>query len=1298
MKKVKSLKSKIIMFIFALIFPLSASGLVYSLNNFDTAKADDTNSASTQYYSGYTSEISLTNGNFNSGSSTYSISTSLSGWSGQVTNSNTTAGIINTGNTFQTHMASTYHLSKNPLSKGVDKYILMINSRTEDSNSTNTSNIYKTKRQGYKSSSISLDANSFYSFQVSFKNDTNYNPHTTYAFYSTTNKEVSIDSNSFKSKAFDDYISFTYNSRAYYLHKTLDEHETLTEGLTNITTFYEDEQYVGFMKDSTPVYVSTENITKTEVEGKTQINVNNGATLYTCPIVYDAETKTYDVPSGTRYYTTKTEYTSLNDYVYGSIYLSGLTDENGEPVKADFEQVSSKEWITFYFFVATGNQSQNVSLDLWLGTNVPGHESSGVVFFDDCHVYKYSENSFWKAYNSYYGKTYTQEITDTDGSLTTQETECVDFVDLRSTKVLNYPDSNFDFEEGAFNDNLSSLKNWTKQGAGNAQVFDSRNANYFKSVTGYDFVGSNLSCEVEIDEEKINITPNNYVLALWANNNTVSVKSQNIDVVSNEIYKIKAYYKISKLTSGNVYMIVEENDSVIKQYGLEAGKNYTLTGETVSSAVSTNGDSNFVNNYGVIEFYVKGGALYDSSINLSLSLGKSDENATGCVVFDDITIEKASSTEYENATNSVELNSYSSSQIVPNGNFNSVTIDNGDYPLSAKDWTVENGTGMVYNGVFNVAHYDDYRAKYNELAANNVEDLNNPYYWAEYASNPNSSTGSKVDNVYMLANITSSWQKLTSSTFTLDADSTYKLSFKYKTTENGKIKFSIVGEDVITMFEVENLSSNGLWKTYEVYIKSFSGANQISMVIDFGDENSTLTGFAYLDNFDLQSIESTEYDAKAEAGVGANYGIVDMTNFYLNLPTNNITQDITNGVNSPAYSGSVSSNPDNADILGGIILSDRWSEGSHYYIEKENQNDEAKKVFYINCNGVGSYTIESNYNLDLKADSYYSLSFKLKTNFLYTNNGTELDKNKDYTYGLTFGLTGFDYMTELVSNEEYQTYTIYFHPTEDTSSKIHMALICDAIETQGSMVLYDLQLTVLEDETEFNKANTTFNANGYDINKDRVFVASVQDAEAENPDETPEEGGEETTTGTNNGFEWLLMISSLITAGAIIIAVVGSILKKVKLKKIERKKKASYDRKESLNIDAIKIKAKQQRDAEIAEIKNTITKFQTELDNLEKVHKQKILNLREKDKGHVSKETDREFKLFAQKRTVIVEKIDSLNKQIEQHNSPEYLLSLERKVYLQEENKQKELQKLSKKLNKEKSADKNNANQKSSKK
>ena len=148
---------------------------------------------------------------------------------------------------------------------------------------------------------------------------------------------------------------------------------------------------------------------------------------------------------------------------------------------------------------------------------------------------------------------------------------------------------------------------------------------------------------------------------------------------------------------------------------------------------------------------------------------------------------------------------------------------------------------------------------------------------------------------------------------------------------------------------------------------------------------------------------------------------------------------------------------------------------------------------------------------------------------------------------------------------------------------------------------------------------------------------------------------------------------------AIVIAIVGVALRRVKIKKIERKRKESYDRKSSLEVDAIKIKARAERDAEVQKIKEEVEKFNKELQSLEEKHKEKVIKLRSKDKGEVSKQTDREFKDFARKRTVVAEKIDSLNKQIENIMSPEYLLDLERKIYTQEEAKKRELAKLSKK-------------------
>lgn len=1292
MKKFRTIKSKIIMFIFALILPLSATGLVYSFDAMENAKADD-NVSSTNYYSGYMKELSLTNNNFNSSSSTYSISTSLSGWTGQMSDKRTTAGIINTGNTFQTYMSSTYRLAKNPLSKATDKHILMINSKTDDSSDSAK---YATARQGYKSSTISLDKNSFYSFQVSFKSDTNYNSYTSYVHFGEISGDTTISKEAFEKVGFGKYVSFTYKSKNYYLLKDLQEDSITTDAIENISVFYEDDEYVGFLKDdSTPVYVSVNDLEKTTIsDTETKIDVKANSTLYTCELTYqkNGSTENYKVLDGTKYYTTKTDYTSLNDYVYGSMYLDGLTDENGDPVEAKYVKVSSKEWETFYFFVATGNKAQSVTMDLWLGANEAGHESSGVVFYDDCHVYQYSENNFWKTYQSYFGKKYSQDITDNTGTTTTQTFDCVNLVDLRTSQKLDYSSHNLDFEEGIYNDDVTSLKKWKKDGSGNAQIFNSKAPQYFKSITGYDFVGSNLSCTVNIDEEEVTLTPNNYVLGLWSKDNYVKVTSDNIDINANEIYKIKAYYKISELSNGNVYLSIKENDTILSTYNLTEDQ-YTLKDETTSSGVSSNADNDFTNDYGTIEFYVKGGALYNSSINISLGLGKSDETATGCVVFDDITIEKATSSDYENATNKTTLDEKTGSLTISNGNFNKITIDETfKAPYTAENWTVSGGNGLLFNGVINTEKttYNKYISLFNAYQANSeTADNNNPYYWASYSNPANSQNRTDVpDNVMMLANLNKSWQKLTSDNISLEASTAYELNFKYKTYNTSatpaKFKVSLYSTDGVKLFESQELTSNGSWKQegYSMYLNSFAGASEVYIVIDFGTQDDKVEGFAYFDNFELNTIESSVYDNKANnaEGNGDRFGIVDMSDFFLNLPTNNITEDL-NTSTTPAFTGTVSSTDGN-HILGGIVKSDKFANEDtlkSFEIAKESADEESKNVFFITSQGIGSYTIESNFNIDLKADTYYALSFKLKTAFRYSSNNETLDKKKDYSFGATFGLTGFDYMTELKSNEDYETYTMYFNPSEAKSAKLHIAFVCDSNETIGTMALYDI---AFEESTEdaYNTAKETASSKKFNINEDRVFVAN---AENSTDDDNKDDDNKDTDTSDKQSFDWLL-IPTLITALAIVIAVVGFFMRKIKIKKIEKKRKETYDRKSSLNIDIVKSKARRQRDAEVEEVKSTISKFQKELDELEKIHKQKVLNLREKDKGQVSKETDREFKLFAQKRTVIAEKIDSLNKQIEQINSPEYLLNLERKVYAQEEMKQKELSKISKQLNKEK--------------
>ena len=1263
MKKHKNSKSKFFMFTFALAMPFAAATSAYAGLSTNEALAETT---SKNYYSGYSSEVSLSNNNFNSSSSYTTLISSPTGWTKTVYNGTVTAGVINVGNSFQSNMSGSFKLSNNPLSKASDKYILMINSKT-DSDSDDAC-------AKFRSNSISLAANSFYSFQASFKADTNYESYTAYVEKDTVpaGKTGYVYASDFSGATFklddDVYVPFTFNSKTYYVKKNLSFKETLTNNIENIvrkadrtTTyddyiFYEDSAVVGIVKDGDVMFVKKtdlEDVDEVYVKNETPVSgyrISSGKDVYNCNLEYEEGNNRFVVEEGTKYYTTKTEYTSLNDYVSGAIFLDGLKDADGKDVEVKFDRLSSKNWTTVYFFVATGNEAQNVSFDLYLGSK--DKPSSGVVFFDDCHVYQHSQNTFYKTLQAYGDKKHAVEKTNLDGSVSTILESSVKYVDFSEDKTIDTfktADFNFDFEQPIFGENGKNLTAWTKSGSGLAQIFDVKSPNFFD---GYDFVGSDLSCKAVYDASTntvTSITENAQVLGLCAKDNFVKVTSNKISVESNAIYKISAKYKISNIESGNAYVSVVENDKVLSDYELSQ---YSVASEVYSTALSSNGSENFSNSYSTVEFFVKGNALYNSYVNLALSLGKADESATGAVVFDSITIERATESDYSGASNKISLGpTWTSNAGIENGTFNSATIVEDNDLLSPSGWTVTKGSENNFFGVINTdaQRYQGY--------------VDAGYAWA--IANPKSQNGKTTpNNILMLSNITNSYQSVKSSNFTIsnssDSDLTcqyYRLRFDYKniginkSNSESALKLSLFLENGTKIFESDDFSeTEGTWRTFEISIKSSElGSETVYAQIDFGTSENKIGGNVYLDNFSFETIDATVVD-------------VDLSNFMKNLPTNAVEENV---VDSPAYNFVTSSTDNNLGerkIVKGKYLKDAGS------VLFENGTED-KDFFYLTSQGKGVYYVESNFNINLKSGKYYALSFKLKSYF------NEVD-DSEVKFGAHVGLTGFDYLENLVSSDEYQTYTIYFKPSEDASTKLHIAL--DAYNG-GAISIYDTKLETLT-EDEFNLVKEEVNAKDYNFEDGRKFITKANDAEVPEEDEKPE--NEEKTSPSSSELNWSIYVASAITGLAIIIAVIGYALSKVKIRKIERKKKESYDRAKSLIIDRIKGIARKQRDAEANEIKAKISNFETELASLEKEHKAKVLALREKDQGVVSKETDKAFKSFAQKRTVISEKLSSLNRQLEEKQSPEYLLSLEREIYAKEEMKARQLLKESKKENK----------------
>ena len=1270
MKKILNfIKAKFLMFILALVLPLSATGFSISL-----LKASNADAATNgrDYHTSYMSEVSLTNSNFDS-SSTTSLRTSISGWTSQNANSNTTAGVINVGTSFQNNMSS-YHLSVNPLAKAADKQVLMINSQVTGSSA------HAVAQQGYKSSEITLSANGYYSFSASFKSDTNYESYTDYVelgVVSEANRTIPsstfIDTNlnnSFTAPGEKTYIAFTYSTNVtYYLAKELTAASALGDEVvitnnTNATDnyiFYTDENFVGFMHDGNALYISKEDLPDAvEADGHQTYTLGASLQTYTCNLEYDPSAKNYRI-TGQKYYDRETKYTSLDDFTFGSIYLSGLKDDDGNELDVKFSKINSKDWTTYTFYVATGANSQSVNLELWLGGKENGNKSSGVVFFDDVHLYQHTSTSFWNLYKANANKKYTQEIK-VGGSTIEKTYDATNLVNLQKDNALDYSTYNFDFEDVS-----NDITGWTTSGNGNARIFDVNDPTAFKAATGQNFVGSPLTCIVDIEAGEVTITPNRYVLALWANDQKVRVTSQDLLVEANAVYKVTASYKVGTL-SGNAYMFVSENDNVLADYNITSNY-YKVADEVASSALNSNGDNEFNNKYNTIEFYIKGNTLFDSSVNISLGLGNGEATATGLVVFDNIKIEKTNSTEFANASTKISLGSEFNTTSVTNGNFNTLTIsDEGNAPFAPDSWTIDSSEEITFGGVINSSQraMTKYIAKYNEIKDSGVVDAENPYVWAYYlASSPKNAYGSTEDsdNVLMLANLQNAWQKVSTPSVTISSGSKARFAFSFK---GANIKFTILGKNGTKLYE-EELNSAGTWMDYSVVFNA-SGEETISAEITFGTQDDKVSGFAFFDNFIFKSsISDSIYDNAANK--------VDMTNFYMNLPTNEITDELETSV-APAYTGEVVTG--NADSnRGGVVLSDKFADGDPFHIDGDSQN-----VFFFNNQSVGGYRIQSNYSIKLSS-GYHLLTFKVKTNFVKAKN--ELDSTKKYNYGLTAGLTNFNYLKNIRCDEDFETYSIYIHASSDTTAELYLSFTSDTNDTLGSAVLYDINIEDTDSDT-YKAAETTCKAKNYDANDGKVFVAKA--SEASEDDDNENENEKNDSPARNNDLNWSLIVSGAITGLAIVLAVILLVFRNIKIKKIEIKRRENYDRKTSVEYDIARKKAENQVKAEVKALEEDARKMKAELDRLEKDHKEKVVALRAQDKGKVSKETDRAFKDYARKRAVIAEKVDSINKKIEETKSPDYLLGLERKIYTQDATQKRNLEKTSKAENKK--ADKAN--------
>lgn len=896
---------------------------------------------------------------------------------------------------------------------------------------------------------------------------------------------------------------------------------------------------------------------------------------------------------------------SFNDAnEFASIYISGLVDENGDEIELSTTNIQAREWQVQYYYIATGAQEQTITIDLWLGSET--FASTGVAFFDEVCGRQLSENAYY----------WTMQKNQESGiACKNVLIEKSNFVDTSSL--------NFDFEkdlEGSTN-NLVDWERTTSAENSHAMILN-MNEDNFKNTTDLTYPGTDFSKD------------NSQALVLWTDDDSyVTVESLPFEIKSMMTYKVTLHVKFADLESGSFYVKLNETETIKNNF--EYLKNYELMSAT-SSAVSTNGSNNFINSYNEVTFYIQGHDRYDSEVTMSLMLGTSDSLAKGGVVVDNITLEQIAYGDFSSEGNVLKLaTATDESTTITNGYFNQGEPETKEHNFPVKPAGFEISQSSLpatkEAGIINIyaPYFESYKA--------------NGYDWAQSLANPgNPNADSKTDdvnNILMMYNAQLDYQSITSSTFTLTAGSYYNFSIDFKTYgENAKFNIKLIDEDGIVILYEKGLNSS-VWTTYNAVINAGETSSTITAVIEFGNEDEKATGYAFFDNMELLTSSSEEFETATVK--------VDLSGFMLSLdPNNEIGYTLTS---SNVYAGSLTSGSIGT-AEGGIIKGE--GNDSFGYKDHESIDDGSltKNVLTIITYDKATYTLTSNFKLSLEASKYYVLKFRLLTSL--PDEFTYVDDNGDEqqaSFGVSVGLSEYNLVTNLKANEGWTSYEIYFEATEAVESDFVFKLVSDRIETSGYAYLTDITWA----ESDSTTYEGLSEKEGYD---ETIFKAEATTEETEDDDTTTDDS---TSSDPDNSYIWLL-IPSLIFGVTIILAVILFALRKFKWSRPEKKAKGDYDREQSLHQDVITNEAKNIRNIEIERVKSHIAELQAQIDELEQENKKIVSKAREE--GKVTKEVERKFKSFAQKRTRLQKNVEEFKEHLAYIESADYLMIVEKRI------------------------------------
>ncbi len=575
-------------------------------------------------------------------------------------------------------------------------------------------------------------------------------------------------------------------------------------------------------------------------------------------------------------------------------------------------------------------------------------------------------------------------------------------------------------------------------------------------------------------------------------------------------------------------------------------------------SITSNTSNSINNNFTNYSFYVVTHHKDTRTFKLVVTLGDNTTNggSTGVLYISNISLAHVNYSSYSSADSNNQLNLAEvvkdNQFMLNNGNFNGIKVTDytTQYPAEPIDWTVTKGSKSQEYGVVSAEA---------------------PY-----------------DNVLMMRNLEADTISYTSTSKSLSAKSYHKFSLDVNT-EDAPATISLVSKKDSNEITLTSLTINTQyeWKNVELYIYTGYQPLDISLKISMTSDRRATT---YADNarFDfLKAPSETEFNNINNSDTIKK---VDLSKLIYSDRAEDFATTTLFSVNTSEKFGIVSLNSPN---LTSNILS---PSGDLETFKSLNVDS----VLGLRALDYTAYNITSNIGYKLTSKNYYKVVL-----YVYTQN---LDSTSDTPASVSVRLTGFDKSitnidTEVKENgevvaNEWQRLVFYINPDSDVTTYLNISLGSSEVASKGDVFIGGLEFIDEGLTAEDFKVSETDNVK---------ILETVAEAKEEDTKK------EDTTDKKVDRSSWLYVAPSIIFALAIIIAIVGVAVRKIKWKKpvSKKKSKAQYDRNQTVSKQFYARKASQMREEKLAELNKDLASLYAQRSEFELGYKNDLAKLRD---------------------------------------------------------------------------------------